>query len=389
MLLGAAALLVACGGGGNSNSGTLRVSLTDAQTCSYKQVFVTVDRVRVHRSATATDSASGWEELVLSPPQRVDLMTLSNGAFQALGTMPLPAGTYQQVRLVLADNGDGPEYANQLTLPNDRTAALSTPSAQQSGLKLNVHMTIEAGQTTELVLDFDPCKSVVKRGNSGKFNLKPVITAYFQEVNAIEGYTLPGAVVSAQQSGVNKKATIADPATGKFVLWPVELGTYDLVITSTGYASAVLTGVQVIADPDGSPSTTTVSTEVTPLLPPTSATHVVAGDVTTNVSSLDVIVSAVQTLDGGVTKIEVAATPINVAATDPADVNDYTLTLASGEPVRAAWAPGSTAYTFAAEAGVTGDYTIHAQAAGFVDQTQPADIGAADDLTVDFDFVAP
>ena len=389
--LGTMALFTACGGGGGgggSNGGALSVSLTDAQTCDYKDVFVTVETVGVHRSATAADADSGWEELVLSPPLRVDLMTLSNGVLENLGTLPLDPGNYQQVRLRLAGNAGGPPYANQLRLADDTVVALDTPSAQQSGLKLRVNMTIEAGQTSELILDFDPCKSVVRRGNSGHYNLKPVITAYFEEVNAIDGYTLPGAVVSAQQNGVNLKGTVADPTSGRFVLWPIELGTYDVVITAEGRANAVLTGVAVVADPDGSPSTTVVSLEATPLTPPAGASGIVAGDVTTNLEALVVTVAARQTLSGGPT-IEVAAIPISVSSSDANNVNDYSFTLASGQPAKAAWVPGTTAYTFVTDAAVDGDYTIRAAAVGFTTQTQATDIAAADDLEVDFQFDAP
>ena len=54
---------------------------------------------------------------------------------------------------------------------------LTTPSAQQSGLKLNAKpFDVAEGQTVELVLDFDAARSVVRAGNSGKYLLKPVIT---------------------------------------------------------------------------------------------------------------------------------------------------------------------------------------------------------------------
>ena len=104
-LLAFATLLAACGGGGDGTStanGQLRIRLTDSQSCNYESVFVTVTEVRVSQSSTASDSDSGWETLTLSPARQVDLMTLRNGVFEELGTLPLPAGTYQQVRLVLA-----------------------------------------------------------------------------------------------------------------------------------------------------------------------------------------------------------------------------------------------------------------------------------------------
>jgi hypothetical protein len=67
---GALIALAACGGAGDSNStsgamGTLRVALTDAPACGYDSVNVTVDRVRVHQSADAADTDSGWSEVAL------------------------------------------------------------------------------------------------------------------------------------------------------------------------------------------------------------------------------------------------------------------------------------------------------------------------------------
>ena len=52
--------------------------------------------------------------------------------------------------------------------------------------------------------------------------------------------------VSLQSNGVPVKATLPD-ASGQFVLYPVPLGTYDLVVTSAGHVTAVMTGVPVIS----------------------------------------------------------------------------------------------------------------------------------------------
>ena len=111
-LAGATALaaLVACGGGGGdggdgSGTGTLKLALTDAPSCGYDAVNVTVQKIRVHQSATAADDASGWHELTLNPARRVDLLSLTNGVLEELGELPLPTGKYTQMRLVLAGNG--------------------------------------------------------------------------------------------------------------------------------------------------------------------------------------------------------------------------------------------------------------------------------------------
>ena len=182
----AALLLAACGGGGGdggiggsgATAGTMKVSMTDAPSCGYDHVFVTVNKVRVHQSADAADAeggAGGWVDVPLARPQRVDLLTLTNGVLFPLGETVLPAGKYQQMRLVLADNTAAFPLANSVQPTGGAEVPLDTPSGQQSGLKLNMNVDVPADKVVDVVLDFDACKSVVKRGNTGKYNLKPVI----------------------------------------------------------------------------------------------------------------------------------------------------------------------------------------------------------------------
>ncbi len=217
-----------------SGIGTLRVALTDAPACGYDHVYVTVDRVRVHASSTAEDGDGGWSEVVVSPAQRIDLLGLTNGVLAELGQTPLPAGQYSQVRLVLRPNGTGTP-ANAIVPTGGMEIALDTPSATQSGLKLIHGFTVQANTLVDLVLDFDACKSIVKRGNSGRYNLKPVISVIPRTLTAIAGYVqtgLTGVTVSAQKNGVVLKATQPN-ASGQFVLAPLDpmKGPYDVVFT--------------------------------------------------------------------------------------------------------------------------------------------------------------
>src|SRR6185295_739784 len=102
-----------------------------------------------------------WSELAVSPARRLDLLDLTNGVMEELGTMPLAAGHYSQVRLVLTSNtGNGNSaLANAVQPTGGDLIPLDTPSAQQSGLKLQAHFDVAAGQTADIVLDFDACKS--------------------------------------------------------------------------------------------------------------------------------------------------------------------------------------------------------------------------------------
>src|SRR5690606_18215573 len=105
-LLLATLFIAACGGGGggSSGSGTLSVKMTDAPAApEYAEVWVTVEKVRVHQNDSAGDGDSGWQEIVLDPPRKIELLDLRNGVLAELGQVEVPAGTYHQFRLVLGD----------------------------------------------------------------------------------------------------------------------------------------------------------------------------------------------------------------------------------------------------------------------------------------------
>ncbi len=222
--------------------------------CGYDHVYVTVDSVKVHQSASAGENDPGWYPITLpSLPKRIDLLELRNGLLEELGQTALPVGRYTQMRLVLSPNSTSLPYANAVTPTGGAQAALTTPSAQQSGLKLNVDIEIEPGKLADFVLDFDACKSVVSAGNSGKFNLKPVISVLprFIDGMAVDGYVAnssPYTSVSLQLNGVVVRSTVPDPLRqGYFVLpyLPISSANYDLVIADPGRGTRVVSAVPV------------------------------------------------------------------------------------------------------------------------------------------------
>lgn len=173
------------GPGGNntvvsSGQGTLRVSITDAPSQEYKEINVTISGVRVHMSADAGNQEAGWSELTLQNPVRINLLSLQGGVLQQLGLLPLEAGHYQQIRLMVVPNGGTePPFNNSVVYSSGETDVempLTIPTEDTTGIKLVHQFTVEEGKTVDLVLDFDGMKSVVAQGN-GKFMLKPVIKA--------------------------------------------------------------------------------------------------------------------------------------------------------------------------------------------------------------------
>ncbi|MFP5454957.1 MAG: DUF4382 domain-containing protein [Alphaproteobacteria bacterium] len=273
-------MLAACGGGGDSTAttsakGTLSVKLTDAPASAYEQVVVTINEVRVHRSDTAEEGDGGWESLDVGEgvlPLQVDLLDLRNGVLASLGDIELEAGQYSQIRLVLAENprnGNG-QLANYVVVRVDETTTethpLTTPSAQQSGVKLIHPFEVPDGKTIELVLDFDAARSVVEAGKgsaSVKYLLKPTIaviaTVVGEEVvNAEFGGAFAGddiaradgASVSLQSVEPDGTVTVVRAgvveADGTWNLTPVPAGTgYNLVVTKPGFRTAVVTGIDL------------------------------------------------------------------------------------------------------------------------------------------------
>jgi hypothetical protein len=381
------AILTACGGGGGAPEGgiggsgapmgSLRMSITDAPSCGYDAVNITVDKVSVNQNAAAGDDDAGWVDIPVTPPQRLDLLGLTNGVLFTLGQTPLATGTYTQMRLVLASNTGADPLANSVVPTGGEETALKTPSAQQSGLKANVDITVAANQLADFVIDFDACKSVVKAGNSGQYILKPVIQVVPNYISGVAGFvdlSLAGGstVVSLEQDGLVVKSTVPD-LTGQFVLEPVAPGTYDLVITAPGRTTAVVTGV-VVADA----LVTDVNAASADIMLPDSAAGTVAGTVTTGVVPVDANLAASQLLAGG-TMIEVGALPAD------ADTGAYAFTLPVAAPIVAPYVAG-TALAFAPDTSAAGLYSLSASAGGAVKSAALPVLTTGATLTQSFTF---
>jgi len=380
-LAASAAMLAACGGSPNQTTvttqGTLRIALTDAPPCGFDQVNVTVERVRVHQSAGAVETDGGWSDIVLNPARKIDLLTLNNGVLVNLGQTPLQAGQYQQLRLVLAPNTGSGSPANSVVPSGGGETALQTPSAVQSGIKLIHQFTVPAGQLVELVLDFDACKSIVKQGN-GVYQLKPVIQVIPVAVSGgitgtlattISGTAVTQATVSAQKNGDVVRATIPDSA-GRYTLAPVDarLSPFDLVITMSGGATSVVTGV---------PVTTGGSTNVPAIaLSAGSAMSTVSGTVGP-VAALPATLRALQAV-GAVPEVEVASK--NADGTGA-----YSMSVPKAAAQLASYSSSTLTFSASGTATTAGRYTIEAVDVNGGTKTTPTDITAGN-ATVNFTF---
>ena len=388
-----AALLAACGGGGSDSgssggggsgaTGILKVGLTDAAACGYDEVNVTVGRVRVHQSATAGQSDSGWQELVVSPARQVDLLSLNNGVVDELGQVSVPTGRYNQLQLVLLVNGNSAPWVNAVTpTATGVEAPLATPAASQSGLRIPASIDIVENQIADYVIDFDACKSVVRLGATGPYNLKPVLSLV-QRVNSagmrVVGYVataLPADTtkVSVQSAGAEVKSTPPD-STGRFTLYPVPAGTYDLVVSAVGRVPAVVTGVVVTNTAE-----TLVNATGDRIDPPASGTNrTIAGTVSTGTTPIDAMIEIIKKYTGG-PNVVVATAPVN------GTTGAFAYTVNSGAPVRAAFSPTTAPLVFSPDLSPpTGRYTVDAIAGGSR-KSLDVDVTTGDATNLSFTF---
>jgi hypothetical protein len=232
-------LLISCSKMENSSSGKakLQVYLTD-DPANYDQVVIDVKDVQINLS---TDSSDKWQSLSTVKAGSYDLLRLVNDDDTLLANSDIATGRLHQMRLVLGSN-------NYIVI-NGQNIPLETPSAQQSGLKLNIQQDITSGILYTITLDFDAAKSIVKTGNS-KYILKPVIRTVFNAVGgSIKGFVLPDTVTTAVYA-IHAPDTVASTFTasnGGYLIKGIAAGTYTLsfVPNDTTFTTQTKAGVIV------------------------------------------------------------------------------------------------------------------------------------------------
>lgn len=120
--------------------------------------------------AGENDGAEGyWDvlmEWMIGAESTFDLIELKNESI-LLSEEELTPEKYTQIRLFVI-------YASVDIESGESGVPVEIPSVYQKGIKLIHPFEIIEGETTELTIDFDAEKSIIKTGN-GSYKLKPVI----------------------------------------------------------------------------------------------------------------------------------------------------------------------------------------------------------------------
>lgn len=216
----AALLFTACSQDNDDATGQsrLEVRLTDAPNPNIKEVWVDIREIQINSSEEGE-----WTALGNTHPGVYNLLELTNGKDTLLADATIPAGRLSQLRLILGDD-------NYLIMKDGSRVDLNTPSAQQSGLKVQIQNDLEGGVLYRLVLDFDAAKSVVEAGNSGNYNLKPVIRviSFVPSGGIAKGFVEPSAELSTIYA-IKGADTVATTSTdeGNYQFYDIPAGDYE------------------------------------------------------------------------------------------------------------------------------------------------------------------
>ena len=264
---------------GNATTGTITTSITDPPVCgtSFDHVWVSITKVTANISSTASDTDSGWVTLVdlTSAPKQIDLLSLGSNTClltQLGSTSGLPPGNYQQIRILLlandASSGPSPNACgtgngfNCVVPSGGSPQELQLSSEAQTGIKIppgqitGGGLSLTAGQSADLSINFEGCASFIRQGN-GKYRLKPTVHAGAISVNnnTISGKVvdssnsnpIPGAIVLLEQRDVNAIDRImfsgVSGADGSFIFCPLTPGNYDVVVAAAPTTAALVTTV--------------------------------------------------------------------------------------------------------------------------------------------------
>jgi len=405
----------------NNGMATVNVSISDPPSCmppagSFKSVFITIRSVQAHTSTTADDNSPGWVELVPAlntTPVQVDLLNLpANGAclLRQLGSnTSLPAGDYQQIRLLLVDNSASSASPSSnacatlgqvfnCVVTNKNISELQLSSQANTGLKIPpgqvvggpIH--VAAGQSVDINIDFNACASIIQEGN-GSFRLKPTLTAGVvstnttgisgQVVDSVTSQPIAGATVALEnpdKSGTDRifMQALTDSA-GHFSFCPLPMGAvFDVVVDAVSSSGVSYNASIVVNVPGGTNvgAVPLVAETGTPNGPATIQGIVTALNGTVG-ANIDVSTSALQSvsLSGGATRpvtiplLQGSTSNIAVQSATPCPAEgsptgafcaQYTLVVPASNPNVGVFSAGKITFT----APATGDvlYSVEADA---------------------------
>ena len=230
----------------NSSKGVLKLSITDSpiDMTTVSGVYLTITEIQYHKSENEWMTFEEFEG-----PKTFNILKLTDGNSELLGSFSLDAGHYTQLRFLL----DAPEesFTNFLNpgcyikFTDGSKEPLFVPSGSTSGWKAVGTFKVPSNGEVAITADFDARKSIIKHGAYDYYILKPTIRIIVDDqAGKITGgiTNIPAdvdIVIYAYEDGVYTFAEAEDPVNDTTARFPNAV-TSDIADDTDSYHLAFL-----------------------------------------------------------------------------------------------------------------------------------------------------
>ncbi len=224
--------------------GNANVEVTDAAVDAenISGVYLAVSEIQASANGSVKTIAT------FNTPKTFNVMAYQEGSTYALGSGELEVGNYDEISFILAEGESYIEYTDQTT------AELQIPNGTSSGYKVDGDFQISANNQTNLVVDIDLRKALVKSSETA-FKLRSTARLVLNESSStingeVSNYTHSSdskVAVYAYLEGTYEASESSEPAEGKsrfensinsavvnedgsFTLAFMEQGNYEIVV---------------------------------------------------------------------------------------------------------------------------------------------------------------
>jgi hypothetical protein len=183
-----------------------------------------------------------------------NLLDLTNGVTATLVDMEIPAGTYDEIRMIVSEA--------TILLKDETVYDLKIPSGEQTGIKIKLEplVIITENLGAEILLDFDVSQSFVVQGNPDTpagikgFIFKPVVRSANMDLTGslsglitdTEEIPLEGVQISVL-SGEEVVSTSFTTEKGEYKILGLPAGTYKVMAEHPDYVPATVEEVEIEA----------------------------------------------------------------------------------------------------------------------------------------------
>jgi hypothetical protein len=242
----------AFGAGGPTGSVKLLVTDKPYPVALIDAALVTITRVEVRPAGEDDDSFI----VIYEGEKTMDLLDLRNGRTNLLADAEIPAGSYDQMRLIVTEG--------TVRLVDGREFNLKVPSGPQTGIKLHTTFEVQADAETVLILDVDLSRAF-RAIPSGHISDVAAITSFqfhpslaMRLIVQLEAGQITGMIVDDAEAPVDMAlvtafdgdtevtSTVTDP-DGTFMLMGLHTATYRVEVSASGFDDHTVSDVEVTA----------------------------------------------------------------------------------------------------------------------------------------------